>query len=41
MDENFPSARIVWNIQRQGAVFTTIKRAARLDGPTKAVAKTQ
>jgi hypothetical protein len=39
MDKNFPGARTVRKIGRQGAMFTTIKRAARLDSPsTTAVA---
>jgi hypothetical protein len=29
MDRNFPEARVVYQIERQGAVFTTVKRAAR------------
>jgi hypothetical protein len=32
MNTNFPDAAIVHQIERQGAVFTTIKRAAGL-GP--------
>jgi hypothetical protein len=36
MHQNFPAARVVHNIERQGAVFTTIKRAARLDSPDAA-----
>jgi hypothetical protein len=39
MDQNFPGAQVVYNIERQGAVFTTVKRAARLEQPATSIAK--
>jgi 4-amino-4-deoxy-L-arabinose transferase-like glycosyltransferase len=39
MGENFDAARVVYQVQRQGAVFTTIKRAARGDDRAEAASK--
>jgi hypothetical protein len=39
MDQNFPAAHVVYGVERQGAVFTTIKRAARLGSAAPVVAK--
>jgi hypothetical protein len=37
MNGNFPEAPVVWQVAREGAVFTTIRRTARVPSASPSI----